>query len=90
MDAAIRALEVTVPGARLEVRGGPARPPLEETSSVALFARAREIAGRQGWGPLLSAAVGGASDGNFTGGVGCRPWTDSAPSAAEHTPTMST
>ncbi|MFF8644097.1 M20 family metallopeptidase [Streptomyces sp. NPDC015345] len=71
VDAAIRALKVTVPGARLEVRGGPSRPPLEEASSAALFERAREIARRHGWGPLASAAVGGASDGNFTAGLGC-------------------
>ncbi len=71
VDACMRALKVTVPGARLEVRGGPHRPPLEETSSAELFARARAIARRQGWGTLLSAAVGGASDGNFTGGLGC-------------------
>ncbi|MBW5425975.1 M20/M25/M40 family metallo-hydrolase [Streptomyces sp. BG9H] len=71
VDAAVRALEVPVPGARLEVRGGPNRPPLEEASSAELFARARAIARRQGLGTLLSAAVGGASDGNFTAGLGC-------------------
>ncbi|MGW0534007.1 M20 family metallopeptidase [Streptomyces sp. NPDC003032] len=71
VDAAMRALSVTVPGARLEVRGGPNRPPMEPTSSADLFERARAVAQRLGLGPLRSAAVGGASDGNFTAGLGC-------------------
>ncbi|MFG2497934.1 M20 family metallopeptidase [Streptomyces sp. NPDC048441] len=71
VDAAMRALKTTVPGARLDVRGGPNRPPLEETSSAGLFERAQRLARQQGLGPLSSAAVGGASDGNFTAGLGC-------------------
>ncbi|MFH8574069.1 M20 family metallopeptidase [Streptomyces sp. NPDC017993] len=70
VDIAIRALGVTVPGARVEVRGGPNRPPLEESSSAALFERAGALAGQHGV-ELSSAAVGGASDGNFTAGLGC-------------------
>lgn len=71
VDTAMRALEITVPGARLEVRGGPNRPPLEESSSAHLFERACAVARRLGLPPLRSVAVGGASDGNFTGGIGC-------------------
>ncbi|MGV9885260.1 M20 family metallopeptidase [Streptomyces sp. NPDC003006] len=71
VDTAMRALSVTVPGARLEVRGGPNRPPMELSSSADLFERARAGAQRLGLGPLRSAAVGGASDGNFTAGLGC-------------------
>lgn len=71
VDVAMRALKTTVPGASLDVRGGPNRPPLEATSSADLFERARRIAARQGLGPLSCAAVGGASDGNFTAGLGC-------------------
>ncbi|MFI0980996.1 M20 family metallopeptidase [Streptomyces sp. NPDC021093] len=71
VDAALRALTTTVPGARLEVRGGPNRPPLEESSSADLFRRASALAQRQGLPALSSAAVGGASDGNFTAGLGC-------------------
>ncbi|WP_030775540.1 M20 family metallopeptidase [Streptomyces sp. NRRL S-920] len=71
VDSAIRAMESTVPGARLEVRGGPNRPPLEEASSTDLFTRAGLLAQREGLAPLSSAAVGGASDGNFTAGLGC-------------------
>ncbi|MFF1715236.1 M20 family metallopeptidase [Streptomyces sp. NPDC058268] len=71
VDVAMRALKTTVPGARLDVRGGPNRPPLEATSSAGLFERAQRITERQGLGHLSSAAVGGASDGNFTAGLGC-------------------
>ena len=50
--------------------GGPNRPPLEAASSAALFERARALAVRLGLPGLAPAAVGGASDGNFTAGVG--------------------
>ncbi|MFJ6700113.1 M20 family metallopeptidase [Streptomyces sp. NPDC091272] len=71
VDVALRALRTTVPGARLEVRGGPNRPPLEESSAADLFRRASALGRRLGMPPLSSAAVGGASDGNFTAGLGC-------------------
>jgi glutamate carboxypeptidase len=70
VDAAIRALMPVVPDAVLEVSGGPNRPPLPAEASAALFALACEIATRLGLPPLTQAAVGGASDGNFTAGVG--------------------
>lgn len=71
VDAAMRALKPTVPGARLDVLGGPNRPPLELTSSAELFERAHRLGAELGLEPLSSAAVGGASDGNFTAGLGC-------------------
>lgn len=71
VDAAIRALEPVVAGTTLEVQGGFNRPPLEATMSSSLFALAQELAAGLGLGPLTSASVGGASDGNFTAGVGC-------------------
>ncbi|MEV0593618.1 M20 family metallopeptidase [Nonomuraea cavernae] len=71
VDAAMRALRPAVPGTRLEVRGGPNRPPLEEAMSAGLYALAQELAAGLGLAPLTSAAVGGASDGNFTAGAGC-------------------
>jgi len=46
------------------------RPPLEASASAALYEQARAIAVRLGLEPPGSAAVGGASDGNFTAGVG--------------------
>ena len=70
VDAAIRALMPVVPDAVLEVSGGPNRPPLAAGASAALYARACTIAAGLGLPPLTQAAVGGASDGNFTAGVG--------------------
>jgi glutamate carboxypeptidase len=70
VDAAMRALRPVLPGATLTVTGGPNRPPLEAAASAALFERARDLAVALGLPPVLGAAVGGASDGNFTAGVG--------------------
>jgi len=70
VDAAIRALEPVTPGARVTVRGGVNRPPLEAGASADLFARAQEIAARLAFDPLKGVAVGGGSDGNFTAGIG--------------------
>jgi glutamate carboxypeptidase len=70
VDRAMRALRPLLPGARVEVRGGHNRPPLEAAASAALFARARRIAARLGLPEPLAAAVGGASDGNLAAGVG--------------------
>ena len=66
----ITALLPVLPGSSLIVDGGPNRPPLDEISSRSLFERASEIASANGLDALSSAAVGGASDGNFTAGVG--------------------
>jgi glutamate carboxypeptidase len=70
VDRAMRALLPVLQGAVVEVHGGPNRPPLEATASSALFVRASAVALRLGLPPLTSSAVGGASDGNFTAGVG--------------------
>jgi glutamate carboxypeptidase len=43
---------------------------LERRSSVDLYRRTTELAVELGLGPLAEAAVGGASDGNFTAGIG--------------------
>ncbi|GIH64692.1 glutamate carboxypeptidase [Microbispora siamensis] len=71
VDALMRALSPRTPGTRLEVLGGPNRPPLEPASSAGLFALAKRVAAELGLPPLTGAAVGGASDGNLTAGVGC-------------------
>ncbi|GAB3922136.1 M20 family metallopeptidase [Microlunatus endophyticus] len=63
-------LHAVLPGAVLEVEGGPNRPPLQASASQDLFARAQELAAAAGLDALESIAVGGASDGNFTAGVG--------------------
>jgi glutamate carboxypeptidase len=70
VDAAMHALRPGTPGARLEVTGGPNRPPLSAAASADLFERAAGLADRLGLPPLARAAVGGGSDGNFTAGIG--------------------
>jgi glutamate carboxypeptidase len=70
IDDAMRALTAVLPGAVLEVTGGPNRAPLEARASAALFARAQTLANSLGLPPLTATAVGGASDGNLTAGTG--------------------
>ena len=70
VDAAMRALRPVLPGAQLTVTGGPNRPPLAPDASAALFDRAAALARELGLPPLEGTSVGGASDGNFTAGVG--------------------
>jgi glutamate carboxypeptidase len=70
VDAAMRALRPVLDGARVQVTGGPNRPPLSIEASAALLDRAAGLAERFGLGPVTGTAVGGASDGNFTAGVG--------------------
>ena len=70
VDRAIRALTTPVPGARIIVTGGPHRPPLERAATDGLFERARALAGELGQPEPAGIAVGGASDGNFTGALG--------------------
>jgi glutamate carboxypeptidase len=70
VDAAIRALEPRNSAATLTITGGPNRPPMERAGAMALFAQAQRLAAREGLGHLAAVAVGGASDGNFTAGIG--------------------
>jgi glutamate carboxypeptidase len=56
-------------GAKLELRGGFDRPPLERKFSAALFARAKSLATQMGIS-LGEAAAGGGSDGNLTAALG--------------------
>ncbi|GAB2601640.1 glutamate carboxypeptidase [Paractinoplanes abujensis] len=70
VDVALTSLAPVLPGARITIEGGPNRPPLEAAASEALYARAEAVAVRLGLPPLGRAAVGGASDGNFTAGAG--------------------
>lgn len=70
IDRAFRALSPVIPGAALEILGGVNRPPFEEEQARALYERARAVAGRLGIPVPGSARVGGASDGNFTAGLG--------------------
>ena len=70
VEAALRALRPTLPGAVLTVEGGVNRPPLPAAASAGLFALAGRLAAELGLAPLRGEAVGGGSDGNFTAGLG--------------------
>jgi glutamate carboxypeptidase len=64
LDAAIRSLRTTLPGASLRVEGGINKLPMEPTEgSRALWRGAQEISSHLGF-DLDQATVGGASDGN--------------------------
>lgn len=70
LEAQMTALSPVLPGARVEVRGGFDRPPLERDEGVArLYALASEVAGELGI-PIAEGAAGGGSDGNFTAALG--------------------
>ena len=70
VERGIRAIQVPVEGVRVDVGGGPNRPPLEAVRSAAPFALAQEVAAELGLPPLRGTAVGGGSDGNLTAGIG--------------------
>jgi glutamate carboxypeptidase len=69
LEEKFRALRPILPGARLTIRGGFNRPPMERKTSAALYAKARALAKEMGV-ILEEAFVGGASDGNFTAALG--------------------
>ncbi len=64
---AIYALKPEHEGARIEVRGGINRPPLEKSATQSLYEKLETVANELRMGPIGSAIVGGASDGNFAG-----------------------
>ena len=72
VDAAIKALAPKNSAARIEVTGGLNRPPLQPSSTKALYERAEKVAAALGMSPLGSAEVGGASDGNFAAAAGAQ------------------
>ena len=70
LNRKLRALRPILKGAKIEVRGGINRPPLERTAGVKkLFRRAQEIAREMGM-RLGESSTGGGSDGNFTAAMG--------------------
>jgi glutamate carboxypeptidase len=70
IERKLRALGPILPGARVEVRGGINRPPLERTPAVsALFHHAQKLMQQLGQ-TLEETTVGGGSDGNFTAALG--------------------
>ena len=70
VDQVLRGLRPVLPGAGLELLGGPNRPPLQPASSMSLVARAGRLAQELGLPALQDVQVGGGSDGNFTAGIG--------------------
>jgi glutamate carboxypeptidase len=70
LERKLHALRPVLKGARLEIRGGVNRPPLERTKAIGdLFRQAQSL--MRGIGVSLSeTSTGGGSDGNFTGALG--------------------
>ena len=69
IERRLHALKPILRGARLELRGGFNRPPLEHKMSASLFARAKSLAAQMGL-RLDECAVGGGSDGNLAAALG--------------------
>jgi glutamate carboxypeptidase len=70
IERELRGLRPILRGARVEVRVGGMRPPLERTAGVrGLFGVARGLMTEMGFS-LGESATGGGSDGNFTGALG--------------------
>ncbi|MGB6596858.1 MAG: M20 family metallopeptidase [Candidatus Acidiferrum sp.] len=69
IERRLHALRPILPGARLEIRGGFNRAPLEHKSSSGLFAKAKSLAAQMGLS-LGECTAGGGSDGNLTAAVG--------------------
>lgn len=69
LERRLHALRPPIAGARLQVRGGFDRPPLERKMSIALFARAQSLASEMGLS-LGEGTAGGGSDGNLTAALG--------------------
>jgi glutamate carboxypeptidase len=70
LNRKLRSLRPISKGARLEIRGGTNRPPLERTAAVrTLFRHAQELMRDMGLA-LGEASTGGGSDGSFTSALG--------------------
>ncbi|HET6144835.1 MAG TPA: M20 family metallopeptidase [Candidatus Acidoferrales bacterium] len=69
LERKFHALRPILPGAKLEIRGGFSRPPMERKKAALLYGKARALAKEMGI-VLGEAFVGGGSDGNFTAALG--------------------
>lgn len=69
LEQKFHAMRPILRGAKLQIRGGFNRPPMERKIAVALFEMARALAKEIGLA-LGEAYAGGASDGNFTAAMG--------------------
>ncbi|ROO89729.1 glutamate carboxypeptidase [Actinocorallia herbida] len=70
VDRWMHARRAVLPGARIEVREGPRRGPLQRSASFGLFQQAARAAEELGLAALREASVGGGSDGNLTAALG--------------------
>jgi glutamate carboxypeptidase len=70
VERAVRKLKPVDKRAKLMIRGGINRPPLERTAQVARLFRQAQTLGKELGLSLQESAVGGGSDGNFTGALG--------------------
>ena len=69
LESRLRALRPILSGAKLEIRGGFNRPPMERKMSTALFRRAKSLAAQMGLA-VGECTAGGGSDGNLTAALG--------------------
>jgi glutamate carboxypeptidase len=69
IEKRLRALRPLTRGARLEIRGGFNRAPMERKVSAALFSRAKSLAAQMGLS-IGECLAGGGSDGNLTAALG--------------------
>jgi glutamate carboxypeptidase len=89
IEKRLRALRPLTRGARLEIRGGFNRAPMERKVSAALFSRAKSLAAQMGLS-IGECLAGGGSDGNLTAALGVPTLDglgavgDGAHSAREH------
>jgi glutamate carboxypeptidase len=69
LEKRLGALRPLTRGARLEIRGGFNRPPMERKVSAALFSLAKSVAAQMGLS-IGECVAGGGSDGNLTAALG--------------------
>ena len=69
IEKRFRNLRPILKGARLEVRGGFSRPPLERKMCATLYEHAAELGAWMGI-PISETSAGGGSDGNITAAIG--------------------
>jgi glutamate carboxypeptidase len=70
VHAVMTSLTPQLPGARLDIRGGFSRPPMERTTGVAGLLELARAVGRELGQDVGEGATGGGSDGNFTAALG--------------------
>src|SRR5262249_51620834 len=68
--AELAGITPTSPGARIEIRGGFERPPMECTEAIRRLFSQAQLLGREIGLELGEGSTGGASDGNLTAALG--------------------